>query len=48
MACLTYITAPHGGTGMEDGWQGIRGEGDGLTALSVPPVDVKSLLGVRR
>lgn len=44
-----YITAPRGGAGMGEGWQGIRGgEGRGLTALSVPPVDVKNLLGVRR
>jgi hypothetical protein len=43
-----YIIVPRGGAGMGKGWQGIRGEGDGLTALSVPPVDVKNLLGVRR
>lgn len=33
---------------MGEGWQGIRSEASGLTALPVPPVDVKSLLGVRR
>ncbi|GGW58663.1 hypothetical protein GCM10010503_39690 [Streptomyces lucensis JCM 4490] len=43
-----YITAPRGGAGMGEERQGIRGAGGGLTALSVPPVDVKSLLGVRR
>ncbi|GGU93192.1 hypothetical protein GCM10010260_30050 [Streptomyces filipinensis] len=45
---VNYVTAPRGGAGMCEGWQGIRGEGGGLTSLSVPPVDVKSLLGVRR
>lgn len=43
-----YIAAPRGGAGMGEGWQGIRGEGGGLTALAVPLVDVKNLLGVRR
>ncbi len=37
-----YMAAPRGGAGMAEGWQGTRGEGDGLTALSVPLVDVKT------
>lgn len=44
----SYITGPRGGAGMGEGWQGIRGEESGLTELSVPPVDVNSLIGVRR
>ncbi|GAA2244327.1 transposase [Streptomyces indiaensis] len=45
---IQYITPPRGRVGMGERWQGIRGGRDGLTAVSVPPVDVESLIGVKR